>query len=65
VEVTDDGPEVTGDGPETTGDGPAASRPAHANGWGLQIVAGVTDRCGAAIGPGGQRTAWAEVTWRR
>jgi two-component sensor histidine kinase len=50
---------------EVTDDGPAPGPPSPGNGWGLQIVAGVTDRCGATIEPGGQRTAWAEVTWRR
>jgi hypothetical protein len=48
---------------EVTDDGPAAGRPSRRNGWGLQIVASVTDRSGATIQPDGRRTAWAEVTW--
>jgi Histidine kinase-like ATPase domain len=48
IDVTDDGP---------------AGLPTQRNGWGLQIVAGVTDRSGATIEPDGRRTAWAEVTW--
>ena len=32
-------------------------------GWGLALVQNVTDRAGAYTGPGGCRTAWAEVTW--
>jgi Histidine kinase-like ATPase domain len=50
---------------EVTDDGPAAGAPSRRNGWGLQIVAGVTDRSGATIEPDGRRTAWAEVTWTR
>jgi anti-sigma regulatory factor (Ser/Thr protein kinase) len=48
---------------EITDDGPAAGPPTRRNGWGLPIVAGVTDRSGAIVRPDGQRTAWAEVTW--
>jgi len=49
---------------EVTDPGPAAASPAGpGNGWGLQIVAAVTDRAGATIGPGTARTGWAEVTW--
>jgi two-component sensor histidine kinase len=48
---------------EVTDDGPAEGSSSPGNGWGLQIVAGVTDRSGAAIEPDGRRTAWAEVTW--
>lgn len=47
---------------EVTDDGPTGS-PSRHNGWGLQIVSGVTDRSGATIEPDGRRTAWAEVTW--
>jgi two-component sensor histidine kinase len=50
---------------EVTDDGPAEGAPSHGNGWGLQIVAGVTDRSGATMEPGGRRTASAEVTWFR
>jgi len=49
---------------EVTDPGPAAARSAApGNGWGLAIVAAVTDRAGATAGPGPARTAWAEVTW--
>jgi len=49
---------------EVTDAGPAAGEPpAGGNGWGLLIVAEVTDRCGTVTGPDGSRTAWAEVTW--
>jgi two-component sensor histidine kinase len=48
---------------EVTDDGPGARPASVRNGWGLKLVASVTDRTGAAFGPGGQRTAWAEVTW--
>jgi anti-sigma regulatory factor (Ser/Thr protein kinase) len=49
---------------EITDPGPAANRPPVArNGWGLAIVADVTDRIGATIQADGHRTAWAEVTW--
>jgi anti-sigma regulatory factor (Ser/Thr protein kinase) len=48
---------------EVTDDGPAAGRPAPRNGWGLAIVAGITDRSAAVIQPDGCRTAWAEVDW--
>jgi two-component sensor histidine kinase len=48
IEVADDGP---------------ANHAGPRNGWGLTLVAGVTDRAGATLGQGGRRTAWAEVTW--
>jgi len=48
---------------EVTDDGPAGTLQAAGNGWGLEIVRAVTDRCGAASLPDGRRTAWAEVTW--
>jgi two-component sensor histidine kinase len=48
---------------EVTDDGPAAGPPAPRNGWGLAIVAGVTDRAAAVIQPDSSRTAWAEVRW--
>jgi hypothetical protein len=46
-----------------TDQGPAATPPAERNGWGLAIVADVTDRTGATIQANGHGTAWAEVTW--
>jgi hypothetical protein len=48
---------------EITDQGPAASPSAARNGWGLTIVADVTDRTGATIPADGRRTAWAEATW--
>jgi anti-sigma regulatory factor (Ser/Thr protein kinase) len=54
IEVTDPGPAVLPRAP---------SPPAAGNGWGLGIVAAVTDRSGSTTGPGRSRTAWAEVTW--
>jgi hypothetical protein len=48
---------------EVTDQGPAAITPQACNGWGLAIVAGVTDRTGADLRPNGHRCAWAEVTW--
>ena len=48
---------------EVTDDGPADSQATVSNGWGLAIVAGITDRAGAVIQGDGCRTAWAEVTW--
>jgi anti-sigma regulatory factor (Ser/Thr protein kinase) len=48
---------------EVTDDGPAQSQPAPRNGWGLAIVAGVTDRAAAVTQPDGCRTASAEVAW--
>lgn len=48
VQITDDGP---------------VDHPGPRNGWGLALVAGVTDRSGATIGPDGRRTAWAEIAW--
>jgi anti-sigma regulatory factor (Ser/Thr protein kinase) len=50
---------------EVTDDGPGPGSPTRRNGWGLPIVAGVTDRSGATMWPDGHRTAWAEVTWVR
>lgn len=49
IEVTDPGP----------ADGPA--RPG--NGWGLGIVAALTDRHGTRHGPGTAHTTWAEASW--
>lgn len=48
---------------EVTDDGPARGKPTPRNGWGLAIVAGITDRAGAESQPDGCRSAWAEVTW--
>ena len=49
---------------EVADPGPAVARPAApGNGWGLAIVAAITDRAGITTGPGPARTAWAEVTW--
>jgi anti-sigma regulatory factor (Ser/Thr protein kinase) len=48
---------------EVIDDGPAAGPSTRRNGWGLPIVAGVTDRSGGIVRSDGQRTAWAEVTW--
>jgi serine/threonine-protein kinase RsbW len=48
---------------EVTDDGPAQSQPAPRNGWGLAIVAGVTDQATAVTQPDGCRTASAEVAW--
>jgi hypothetical protein len=48
---------------EDTDDGPAAGDPSPRNGWGLAIVAGVTDRASAVIQPDGCRTAWCDVSW--
>jgi hypothetical protein len=48
---------------EVTDEGPAVGPPASSNGWGLAIVAGITDRSAAVIQPDGCRTAWTEVTW--
>lgn len=50
---------------EVTDDGPATGSSSRGNGWGLNIVAGVTDRAGATIEPDGRRTSWGEVTWCR
>lgn len=44
-------------------EGAAEVEPSAGNGWGLAIVADVTDRAGAVIQPDGCRTAWCEVTW--
>jgi anti-sigma regulatory factor (Ser/Thr protein kinase) len=48
---------------EIADQGPAATSQQAHNGWGLAIVAGVTDRTGADIQPNGHRIAWAEVSW--
>lgn len=48
---------------EIADQGPVDAPSRSNNGWGLAIVAGVTDRSGADIHPNGHRTAWAEVTW--
>jgi anti-sigma regulatory factor (Ser/Thr protein kinase) len=49
---------------EISDQGPAVNRPPIArNGWGLAIVADVTDRTGVTSQADGHRTAWAEVTW--
>jgi len=48
---------------EISDDGPAARPSPARNGWGLAIVAEVTDRTGATIQPDGIRLAWAEVAW--
>lgn len=48
---------------EVSDSGPALLPVTASNGWGLAIVAAVTDRAGATIAADGRRTAWAEVTW--
>jgi two-component sensor histidine kinase len=48
---------------EVTDGGAVQGQPSPRNGWGLAIVAGITDRAAAVIQPDGCRTAWAEVTW--
>jgi anti-sigma regulatory factor (Ser/Thr protein kinase) len=48
---------------EVTDEGPAPVPAASGNGFGLGLVAAVTDRTGHSIGADGRRTAWAEVTW--
>jgi serine/threonine-protein kinase RsbW len=50
---------------EVTDAGPAPVPATTSNGWGLGIVAEVTDRAGDTIAADGQRTAWAEATWPR
>lgn len=52
--------EVTDPGPATR---PQPDPQPESNGWGLGIVAMVTDQCGTSYGPGPIRTAWAEATW--
>jgi anti-sigma regulatory factor (Ser/Thr protein kinase) len=49
---------------EITDSGPADGEPSPRNGWGLALVADVTDRAASVIQPDGCRTAWAEVTWQ-
>jgi anti-sigma regulatory factor (Ser/Thr protein kinase) len=48
---------------EITDLGPYASPAAARHGWGLAIVADITDRTGATITSDGSRVAWAEATW--
>jgi two-component sensor histidine kinase len=48
---------------EVTDGGPGTSPASLCNGWGLTIVASVTDDTGATFAADGRRTAWAEVTW--
>ena len=48
---------------EVTDLGPVENPSAARNGWGLTIVADVTDRTGATIQLDGGRVAWTEVTW--
>jgi anti-sigma regulatory factor (Ser/Thr protein kinase) len=48
---------------EVTDPGPARRPSAQSNGWGLRIVAEVSDRAGTTRGPGISRTEWAEFTW--
>jgi hypothetical protein len=48
---------------EVTDPGPAGAAPGRGNGWGLSIVAAVTDRHGTRHGPGRACTAWAEADW--
>jgi serine/threonine-protein kinase RsbW len=48
---------------EVADGGPALSAAEATNGWGLGIVAAVTDRSGALTAPDGARVAFAEVTW--
>jgi anti-sigma regulatory factor (Ser/Thr protein kinase) len=48
---------------EVTDEGPALGQSSASNGWGLAIVADITDRTAAIIQPDGCRNAWAEVTW--
>jgi histidine kinase-like protein len=47
---------------EVTDPGPATGPPNPGNGWGLSIVAAVTDRRGTSHGPGPAHTPWAEAT---
>jgi anti-sigma regulatory factor (Ser/Thr protein kinase) len=48
---------------EVTDDGPSEGQPGPSNGWGLAIVAEVTDRTAAVIQPHGCLTTWCEVSW--
>jgi anti-sigma regulatory factor (Ser/Thr protein kinase) len=48
---------------EVADQGPVPVPAAPGNGFGLGIVASVTDRTGHIIRDCGGRTAWAEVTW--
>jgi anti-sigma regulatory factor (Ser/Thr protein kinase) len=48
---------------EVTDDGPAQGSTSVSNGWGLAIVADITDRASAVIRADGCRNAWAEVNW--
>jgi anti-sigma regulatory factor (Ser/Thr protein kinase) len=47
---------------EVTDPGPAAAPTARGHGWGLGIVAAVTDQHGTRHGPGPGRTSWATVS---
>jgi two-component sensor histidine kinase len=48
---------------EVADQGSAPVPAASGNGFGLGLVASVTDRTGHSTGADGGRTAWAEVTW--
>lgn len=48
---------------EVTDPGPAHGPAQHGNGWGLGIVAALTDRHGTRYDPDTARTAWAEASW--
>jgi anti-sigma regulatory factor (Ser/Thr protein kinase) len=48
---------------EVTDGGPADGQPSVSNGWGLAIVADITDRAAAVTQLDGCHTAWAEVSW--
>jgi two-component sensor histidine kinase len=48
---------------EVTDEGAAKGQSLARNGWGLTIVASITDRAAAVIQPDGCRTTWAEVSW--
>lgn len=48
---------------EVTDPGPALGPAQPGNGWGLGIVAALTDRHGTCHGPGTAHTAWAEASW--
>jgi anti-sigma regulatory factor (Ser/Thr protein kinase) len=48
---------------EVIDNGPAARPRDLSNGWGLEIVATITDRASASLGADGSRTTWAEATW--
>jgi Histidine kinase-like ATPase domain len=48
---------------EVFDDGPVTRSSSRGNGWGLAIVAGVTERSGATMQLDGGRKAWGEVRW--